>query len=271
MQSKLSIFLNKIFKYLVFFCLFFVWFSYYLRGFVLIVCVSAIFSGIACFLLTMLFYKKTNKKNLNANEQKQILDISRQLLFYNKNELLDYFFNVFKSNGFSVVKTEIGLELTKNQNKFLYVPAYHKMKIDEELLVSLLKIANMNDYYKIIISAISFSEEAKNLNSILQDKKIILLNESETYLQIIKLSNIIPTEKIKYVTQNKLKWKEILNVALSREKAKGYFISGFILLFASYFVHFGLYYVISSSVLLILSLFSFYNHKYNLPKKGLFE
>ena len=51
-----------------------------------------------------------------------------------------------------------------------------------------------------------------------------------------------------------LQIKDILKNSLSRSHAKGYFISGLILLFTSLIIPFKIYYVVFSSVLFILSI-----------------
>ncbi len=85
-------------------------------------------------------------------------------------------------------------------------------------------------------------------------------------------SNVKIENKIEFKETKKLKLIELKNIVFNRSRAKGYFLSGFILLFTSLFYPYGLYYQIFASILFCLSLFSFYNKKYNVkPSDNLFE
>ena len=97
----------------------------------------------------------------------------------------------------------------------------------------------------------------------IKEMKIILLNSKDCFLKLIKKYNYFPKNLKNLNLQEKLKFKEFLKLSLSRKNAKGYFINSLILLFSSFIVRLNIYYVIMSSILLLLALISFF-----LPQKN---
>jgi VIT1/CCC1 family predicted Fe2+/Mn2+ transporter len=72
--------------------------------------------------------------------------------------------------------------------------------------------------------------------------------------QLFKQNNITINTGHIDLAKAKLSLKDVLKNSLNRSHAKGYFISGLILLFTSLIVPFKLYYIIISSTLFTLSL-----------------
>ena len=124
----------------------------------------------------------------------------------------------------------------------------------DELNVSiLLKIIKEKLSDSLIIFCPDYSEDVKHISTSFQNKSIKLVKLDELY-PIFNQHNIqIDTSNIN-LHKCKLTLKEIALNAISRDKSKGYFISGLILLFTSIIIPYRIYYVIFSTILLGLSI-----------------
>ena len=115
---------------------------------------------------------------------------------------------------------------------------------------------------KIIFVCKNYDTRSKEVVELF-DKKIILLNEKETYSQILKpLSFKCPIKEIKKETK-KEKLQGMLAVMFSKNRTKGYFLSAIVLLLGSLIMRYNMYYIISASILCLLALYSHFNTRFN--------
>lgn len=118
---------------------------------------------------------------------------------------------------------------------------------------TLLKIIKEKPTNSLIIFCPDYSQDVKHISTSFQNKSIKLVKLDELY-PIFNQHNIqIDTSNIN-LHKCKLTLKEIALNAISRDKSKGYFISGIILLFTSIIIPFKIYYVIFSTILMSLSI-----------------
>ena len=75
--------------------------------------------------------------------------------------------------------------------------------------------------------------------------------------EVYKKYNFFPNQLVELNQSAKLKFKEFLTLAINKKRSKGYFFASIVLLLSSFLFRMNLYYIISSSVLLVLCLISF--------------
>ncbi len=266
MQTKLAFYLNNIFKYVAIFCISFIWCNYYYPNFLACVLASIVISSLICFITSKIFYLKQNKQEKLAKEQQQSDLVLNQLLFFNENELLDYFFVVFKNLNFNVEKENNYLIF----NNKIIVP-YFNFELTTNNFLQLYKTHNNNNKTLIILT----NKISNELNSFLTNfdlKNVKFVTRNDVYLKIIKPSNIIPNTKVKPTKIVKLTWLKVCQYAFNKKNAKNYFFSGFLVMFSSLFYKYGLYYQIVGTILFMLSVYSHFNTKFNQPpNSNIFE
>ena len=117
METKLAKISNKVFKYLIFLFISFVWCNYYTKNLFICLITSLTLASLLSFVTTKIFYYKQNKKSLKLADEKQIKNISIQLMFYSKEEQVDYFFNVLSFTNSNLEKTKQYIKLKNNAIK----------------------------------------------------------------------------------------------------------------------------------------------------------
>ena len=85
----------------------------------------------------------------------------------------------------------------------------------------------------------------------------------KTYFKLLKVYDFYPEKVIELKQSQKITINDLLAYSLNKKRTKGYFLASCIMLFSSFLVKYNLYYIIFSTLLLILSLISFINPKFN--------
>lgn len=184
---------------------------------------------------------------------------------------MNYFYNLSKINysakklsKFIIITNKINKNENKDQiiqkeeNKTILYPFYSYSPIMAQNLVDIIKDVEKQNPTKLIICGYKVDISTYKLAQKIKDFKIIILNSKDCYLKLIKFYNFYPENLKELSLQEKLKLKDILRLSISKKHSKGYFISSLILLFSSFVIRLNIYYVIMSSLLLLLSLISFF-------------
>ncbi len=117
-------------------------------------------------------------------------------------------------------------------------------------------VLNVN---KCVICGVKFSSSAEHLATSLNGVTISLLNESQVYNNFLKPQNVMPETKVTFLNSKKMNAKLFISLLINKKNTKHYFYGAILLLFCSMFLRFTTYYVIFSTILLILALLSFYS------------
>lgn len=258
MQTNLAKFLNESFKYIIVFCISFIWCNFYYHNFLGCIIASIIISSLVCYFLSKIFYKKNEKKELKNKKNKEAQNAITQLLFYNKESLNHYFYSVFKFSHECAIKSKNGIII----NNTMVVPIFSPELLVSEYLETY-KIFKLTENKKLIILTNKISDELTNFLSNFESMNIQILDGEEVYYKIIEPAKKLPENLVKFKSAKKLKLNQLVEIAFNRKNAKGYFVSGLFVMFASLFYSFSLYYQICGSLLFAFSLFSFYNKTFN--------
>lgn len=269
-KTKLSKIIDNLFLVLIVFVTTFLWVRYHEHNTLLILLYSSVITIIFCLTLCLFLKIKNKKKSLTAKHARQIELLAQKLIFATQSDVIKIFEHALKKRDISYTKTTKYLAFDQN----LIVPIFYKTKVDENsLLEVLLSLKTKKVSAKLVcICACDFDSTAKTLASKFTHYNILLYDKKQTYTVFFKpvkyeVENIV-TKKQK--TPFKQKIIALTNVAFNKKRFKGYMLSAIVLLIASYFMRYSLYYLISSSILVLFALFSYFNKPFNVAEKNLF-
>ncbi len=260
-------FINITIRIFLIFLICLVWIRYFVDEIWLAILYTSLLTISIELMLHFLLNKKQAKKSLKNEETKLAEQISTTFIFSPKSAL-NYFYNLSKINycakkmsKYIIVtsnKQEENIDKNQETNKTILYPYYFYSQINPQNLVDILKNIEKQKATKLIVCGYKIDNSTYKLVQKIKDIKIILLNSNDCFLKLIKHYNFYP-ENLKDLTiSEKLKFKDILKRSISRKNSKGFFIASLLLLFSSFVVRLNIYYVIMSSILLLLSLFSFF-------------
>lgn len=260
MQSKLSITLNNIVRFLCIYFIAFVWINYYYPKFLPSVIIASIIASIIIIFIAIQNNKKYEKTKHSKDEERKILELCLNLQHLKTKELIDYFYltiqkkyeNTKKTKDYIIVKDTTIVPIFNNLLTIEdYLQAY-KLKTSEHLCILTDNIdTNLNEYLKNIEST---------------NTKILTINE--IYNLFFKESQIPLVNNITLKKQSKLKLNQLIAIAFNKKNSKNYFWSGVFVMITSFFYGYGIYYQIVATILFLFSLFSLVNKKYNTTTKN---
>lgn len=260
---KISSVFDFVFGTAFVFLISFVWSRYFLHDIFL----TVFLSGIMTFLIVTIFHliKKIKYKNkeLSNGELKSAQNISTNFLLMTEQQILKEFekylskkYEVKQKSDFIVV------------NDTILRPIFSCYEItDKEILESYTKTKYMKAK-KLIIVCKSYSQKAKQIASIIQEKKVIILDELSAYENIYKPLNFKTTSNIKEI-KNKKNINYYIEFALNKDRTKNYFLVSVFMLIASFVLRYNLYYLIFATITTSLALYSHFNKRFNKKKSYL--
>lgn len=256
MKIKLTSLFNIFFRILLIFFVFFIWIRYFFNSLVLSVFLSAFATILFDFIIHAILSKKNISLNLKNEEILKIEQIKKTFIFWNQNQTNTFFFNLFKTK-FSATKQSKFIIINKdNKTIALYFSFYfHNLSPDE--IVEIYNKSKNSFFDKLIICSSEFDKQCSEIIKFIKSD-IVLLNIEKTYFNFLKPYEYYPKD---LVNENSIKstqtLKSLFSNAFCQQKTKGYFFASLILFISSFIIKFNIYYIIMSSLLLILSLLSF--------------
>lgn len=223
---------------------------------------------VVCSIVHLCLTKKGETQIKQKNQQKLAENISQYLLFSTKQETLKIFENVLKKKNCEYTKKTNFICFNDNA---LY-PVYTKTKCDDnDILECIVKLNTAKiSATNIIILAKTFTDDAIKFSKTLS-QKVILMNEYQTYELFFKPVNFIVENKSQKKLSFKQKSRNLIDIAFNKKRFKNYMISALIVFIGSYFMRYNIYYLIMSTILIILALFSYFNKPFNRPQKDIFD
>lgn len=255
--------IDLFFKTLLIFLLTFVWVRYFVKSLLLAIFLSAFITILIDIFSYLIKTKINSKKQIAKDEENKINEITNSLIYSKNSKVVDYFFNLAKSKHNTTKKSKY-IELNYTNSNIILYPMFKLEEIASQDILDIYNSIKSRNIKRIIICTSSYNTKAKNVASKL-DKEIVILDGRQTYFELIKRYGIYP-DKIELRQAKKQTFLELVSYALNKKRTKGYFCSSLLILFCSFFVSYSLYYVIMSSILLVLAFASFSNPKYNKPK-----
>lgn len=243
------------------FLLCFIWARYYIRSLLWAILLASALTLIFDWLLTYFSKQKNLKARLKKEELIKAEGYSNNFIFNNKSVALNFYFKLL-SKEFSPIKKADYIIFEKENKKIILFPYYKFNKLlVEDIIYVYNKIKNLF-CDKVILCINEISEQVKKIAMKLPIK-FVILNKYETYEKFMKKYDIFPAETFNFDENQKLTFQNVLEISLNRRKARGYIFASVILLISGFFVRVTIYYLIMSSILLLLSIFSYINPFYN--------
>ena len=252
-QSKFSKLSNLIFLTFTTFALSFIWINYYIKS-IKYAFISSIIIALCFFTLYIVFKYYQNKIYIKVkNKHSKIEELKLYFLYSNYKELINTLQKIFNLNN--LTKTEKPNHYIDNiNNKDIYF-MFDKENMCSDDIINIYKTKNCNNIDIYCINTTDNYTELENINL-----NIINLEKINTTLieKNIKFNSTILLKK-----KPKLSAKEVLRIILNKNKSRSYFLWGFALIIISVFTPYYLYYNITGSSLLLLSLYSRFNKQFN--------
>ncbi|MDD4686331.1 MAG: hypothetical protein PHI76_03525 [Clostridia bacterium] len=243
------------------FLLFFIWVRYYVDSLVLTIIITSVLTLAFDFLLIYLNKKKNIKASLKKEEIAMAEGFCNNFIFNKKTTALNFYFQLLQKEFSPIKKTEF-IIFEKNNKNFILFPYYKFNKLNGEDLVYVFNKVKSFDFDKVILCVNDVDANIKEIADKLP-AKFIILNKYESYEKLMKKCNIFPSEIFNFNEKTNLKFENFLELSLNKKRASGYIFASIVLLISSFFVKVTIYYLVMSSVLLLLSIFSFINPFYN--------
>jgi len=171
-------------------------------------------------------------------------------------ENLEFFFNIYKNNfegcNLNTKQNYLTFKNKDNINQIIFIKFENQeLKLDETL-------KSIYEAKKLGIKDVTFlcfdcDEKLITYLKSFKDFNISILQKSDIYFKVLYPNNAYPDIKFNIANNSKIKFKQLLSISLERTRAKGYFISGLIIFFCSFFVRYNFYYVFMSSTLFLLT------------------
>lgn len=221
MQTKISVFLNEAFKYIVLFFLFFAWINYYYNNFIVSVIISVLLSAVLCYFLSTMYYKKQNKSITTNQDRKKMKEITTQFIFNDLSENLNFFNEVFKKKNIETKLGKYNLILYPNTSSAILFLSYFSIEeINETIVINTYKQLSQSNTKKALLCCNKFIMQAKQLASSLKDVEIVPYNESDIYTHLLKPLNFYPEKKISFKENKNMNAKLFFANAYKQTKHK---------------------------------------------------
>lgn len=121
--------------------------------------------------------------------------------------------------------------------------------------LKIVRFAKEQNIKKVAIYCIDCDKKIKMFLENIKDIEVAVCDKN-CLVYKTKKAGLAPPNIFEQKPKNKIKFKEFLSISLSRQKAKGYFLSGVLIFFCSLIVRRNIYYVLMSSLLFLLSILS---------------
>ena len=254
-MQKVNIVIQFLIRFFIIFLLVYVWIKFLIKDSVPTIILTLSISILIELLIKILLNKKNQKCNLKEKEKNNAENMFFSLVI-NNNYLAFFKELACKRHLVKVNKSYITV-IQEDQNVILY-PFMNLAELTPNDINNILITIKKENYKKIVIPCGEISKESFNFIKNFQ-QEIVLLDKYETYDKLYKDYDFFP--EITHFNRKKTQFtfKELLALSLNKKKAKNYLIAALLLLFSSIFVRLNLYYCITSSILLLLSLVSLLN------------
>jgi len=250
-KFKIINLVDKLFISCSIFLIIYAWINFYLRNLWVTFILSIIFTSASLFVFFYTINRKNNKKLISAKEKEKINNNFFTFQLTPLKQKLELLKNILSNDYTTSIKNKT-IFYTKNNTVHQIIFATHIEIITTNNLINLLDehMENNSDVIEIICNNI----DPKVNRNLFTNKKIEFITKEKLHKEFFLKYNIYPDSSKINLTNNKLKFTDILKNLFAAKKAKGYFFSGAILIFSSIILPYHFYYLIVGSTLLLFSL-----------------
>ncbi len=247
-KFKLVNILDTIFVCLAVFLIVFAWVQFFVKQFALSLFISLLLAGCIIFIIHLLKSKKRIKYQLKQKQNEDFIKFKLAIQTLPNPRLISYIKKLIpESYNPKTIKGDLVFVQNNTEHLFTF---YYASQLTESKLLDLIKTKKTHN---LTIFCSSCDKSIVPIAYAFKTIKIGIIDLEQLY-EIFANNNILLDTSHIDLTKTKLSFKDILKNSLSRSHAKGYFISGIILLFTSLIIPFKLYYILFSSTLFILTI-----------------
>ncbi len=238
----LNVIIFSVFGFFGFFAIF-----YYFTPKAVAISLSITFTLLLALAVVGVGIYKHDKRKLAEKKQKNIFELLDELCFTAKPELINLFYNAYKTLNKRVEKYSWGLKLIDERKSIFLVYNFDGLKKSD-----VLKAFNkLNEGETAHIFSYDCDGDVKEF-ACRFNGKVVLENKTTVY-ELLSSANCLP--KITHILANptmvkRVNWK----VFLDRKKAVRFLALGFMFLAFSFFVPIKVYYIVCGSLLCVFSL-----------------
>lgn len=261
-KFTLSRITDTILKIILVFFIFFVWIRFYQASLYLSLFYTALATIIVVSIFIALQNKRYTKQNVTKEETNFIKAYTNEFLFSTSEVNLQFFLTLVQKKHKAFIKSNFIL-IPKQNYMIALFPYYKTRKLDVDTLTNIYIEAKQLNVNKLIITCKSYEQEVLNLAKQITNLKLVMLEEKLTFFKLLKPYEHYPQIEHKLIEEKKLTTSQIMHIMFHRKKAKGYIISGTVLLLGSFVIRYNLYYIIFATILYFMALFSFFNLSFN--------
>ena len=251
---------DAFFRILIIFLVCFVWCRYFIDNLWISLVVTIIFTLLIDIILNFFKNKKQKKKNIHQEEETKIQQYINTFIFSEDSFSVNFFYELAKIKHQAQKKNKY-IEIINSNKKIILFPYFMYRDFNTDDLVLVYSKTKSETPTRLIICTNTVDNNAIKLAQKLP-LEIYILDASQVYEKLLKEYNHYPC-LTKLKSETKLGFKDLISYALNKKRTKGYFIASVILLLSSFFVPYKIYYIVMATLLLVLSLVSFSNPKYN--------
>ena len=256
---------DTVFVTLAILLIIFAWVQFFIKNIILSLILASIISLCIIFLMRRIKSKKQTRHLNNVAQTTEMLKFKLTIQTLPHSKLISLIKHLIPSK-YEPKTIKGDIIATKDGVTHVFTTYFHNELTESQLL----EIIKTKQYKNITIFCSAFSNDVKSVCNVFINKNIRLINLEELY-NLFEQNNItIDTSNIN-LTKHKITLLEILKNAISRNKSKGYFISGIVLLFTSLIIPYKIYYVVFSSALFALSLVCRLKHHNTSATKGVMD
>lgn len=241
------------------FILVFAWVRFYTRNMTISIIIGAILAIVICIGINLVLNKKEAKILHSKKQKKDAETLALGLLGLTNLEILEFFAKQISKRPAKVTQSTNCLkieyysaqkDLHSTKSTAIVVPLFHTMKVETSDVIFALKLARAHNVDEMEIYGISFSPEAKSLLSSIKNI------QTKTFDQYQLFSSLSPEEipTTLDTSVKRLNWKEFVQFALDKKRARNYLLFGLIILATSFMVPYKIYYLVMGSILCITAL-----------------
>lgn len=251
--------LNNIFKIILestlIFFIFFIWLNFYLD--------SRILSSVISFIMTGVIegiwqFFRSKKKDRSSIKEREKMEAEKMFISLINGNQLHFFERLFSLRYKNISKQKDFLVLLKGNEKIVVFPLLKYQKLSGDDLLFVIKKTSRIIPTKIVIVCGESEKQALDLAKS-NKTQIIILDKYQTYLSLYKEYDFYP--EVKNITLPRPTFKNFLSSFFSQSHARGFIISAFFLMFGSLFTKMNLYYLISTSILILFGIICLFNKK----------
>ena len=264
MKKVLQI-LQILIKNSLIFAILFIWLRFFIDKTWLALSIALAATFFLQALLFVIFGNRKNQVSLKSKEKEDAQNMFFSLV--NLPSPITFFENLIKTRHPNVITNKNYIKIEHNNQRItIFYPKLTFKSLDNDNIILITKKIKKEKPNKLIIICKNYEDECLKLIKNF-DFEIILLDQYQTYSSLYKEYEFYPEITAKYTKNEAVKFSDLLSFSLSKSRSKSYMFSALILFVMSFFIRMSVYYYIIISILLLLSLVSFTNTKFNIKKQ----